>query len=311
MIRIHRIPILLGSLLVFTATATATAQGATLRVPSDYPSIQAGITAASAGDTVVVAPGTYAELILVKPGIVLRSSDGPETTTLECPGIEESPLKERIMECFPGIGRETVIEGFTFDYAGVSGTAIYCEGASPTIRGNVIVGFGWAINMTKGADALVEDNRIERSTSFGVMVHASAPHLRRNTFVDNEPTAITISGKDAYPVIGGSREDANRILGGYQAIRCETRNDIDATWNDWGHEVAAEMTRKGYPADIVTIYDGNNADKSHRGKGRIDYQNWLRPELPGGDESEGGFPMWIPIGLALLLAIGFVVVARR
>ncbi|MGO9019674.1 MAG: hypothetical protein ACLQVJ_15130 [Syntrophobacteraceae bacterium] len=39
------------------------ANAATLNVPQDYPSIQAGIDAAQEGDTVLVAPATYAGCI--------------------------------------------------------------------------------------------------------------------------------------------------------------------------------------------------------------------------------------------------------
>lgn len=46
---------------------------ATIRVPQDYKTIQAGIDAASAGDVVVVSAGTYNERIKLKPRIILKS----------------------------------------------------------------------------------------------------------------------------------------------------------------------------------------------------------------------------------------------
>src|SRR5262249_52101423 len=52
------------------------AQAALLRVPRNYPTIQAGITAASAGDTVLVAPGIYAESITMKPAVQIYGEPG-------------------------------------------------------------------------------------------------------------------------------------------------------------------------------------------------------------------------------------------
>jgi len=45
----------------------------TIRVPQDRQTVQAGIDAATAGDTVLVAAGTYKERIRLKPGITVKS----------------------------------------------------------------------------------------------------------------------------------------------------------------------------------------------------------------------------------------------
>ena len=291
------------------AGSPGAARAATIHVPADHSTIQAALLAASAGDTVLVAPGRYAEMLTMTPGAVLKSSAGPDSTVLVSAGLGGGPLSELLLECPEECGPDTVIEGFTFDDGGFIGKAILCTSSSPTIRGNVILGFGWSIHLEKGADALIEENRIEKSRTFGVLVFASAPVIRRNTFVDNNPSAITISGKDAHPVIGGSPENTNVFVGSYTAIRNDSRNDIDATWNDWGWEVMAEMEQKGYPADIATIDDGNNSDKSHRGRGDVDYRNWIRPEEKSGGERS--FPVWLALAIAVVLAGGFVVIARR
>jgi plastocyanin len=50
--------------------------GKTIHVPADQPSIQAGVNAASPGDLVLVAPGTYKEAVLVRtPYITIRGED--------------------------------------------------------------------------------------------------------------------------------------------------------------------------------------------------------------------------------------------
>ncbi|WP_233204223.1 right-handed parallel beta-helix repeat-containing protein [Halegenticoccus soli] len=50
-----------------------------VQIPEDYETIQAGVDAASAGDLVLVAPGTYAEEVVVStPGVTVRGRDRNE-----------------------------------------------------------------------------------------------------------------------------------------------------------------------------------------------------------------------------------------
>jgi hypothetical protein len=102
------------------------AQGAgavVLRVPADYPTIQAGVDAASPGDTVLVAPGTYADhqvrpveggvarsCVFLKGGVVLRSEGGSTVTTIHLPDDTVQP--QVIYGQDLGLD-ETIVEGFT------------------------------------------------------------------------------------------------------------------------------------------------------------------------------------------------------
>jgi len=68
----------------FIFALVSTAQGATINVPGDQPTIQDGINAAVNGDTVLVAPGTYVENIdFLGKAITVMSKLGPEGTIID------------------------------------------------------------------------------------------------------------------------------------------------------------------------------------------------------------------------------------
>jgi len=50
---------------------------AIIHVPGDQPTIQAGISAAGPGDTVLVDPGTYNEKIIINKALTLAASGTP------------------------------------------------------------------------------------------------------------------------------------------------------------------------------------------------------------------------------------------
>jgi len=310
-VRSSFVPLAVASL-VLASPARAT----TIHVPADEPSIQSGLLAASPGDTVLVAPGRYRELILMTCGVTLRSSDGPEETVLLSPGMAEKIIDERLLHIPEGCDRSTVIEGFTFDPDGVSGCAVLVDGspdhgADPVIRGNVFLQpWGWAIHL-RHSKALIEENVIDGANTFGILCRASSPEIYRNTIKNCTPQAISIVGKDSHPVIGGSPENGNKLLNNNRSVANESVNDIDATYNDWGWETATEMDRKGYPADIEAIFDGNEEGKRGLGRGKVDYRHWVSPRELAAAESGGGRSVPWAIIVAVGLVGAFVLFARR
>jgi hypothetical protein len=66
----HKIGIVMFPLLLEVSSLTA----ATIRVPQNQKTIQAGIDAAKPGDTILVNAGTYKEHIHLKSGITLKSN---------------------------------------------------------------------------------------------------------------------------------------------------------------------------------------------------------------------------------------------
>ncbi|MFH1845847.1 MAG: right-handed parallel beta-helix repeat-containing protein [bacterium] len=127
------------ALVVLMIAAPTIARAVTYHVDAggggDYETIQAGISAASDGDTVLVAPGTYAgagnrDLELGDADMVIFASGGPAVTTIDC----QQAGRGFLLTGF--ITASTHIRGFTITNARLTdthGAGIYCVSGSPVI----------------------------------------------------------------------------------------------------------------------------------------------------------------------------------
>jgi len=112
----------------------------TIHVPGDQPTIQAAINAASNGQTVLVAPGTYTENINFNgKAITVISSGGPSVTTID--GGQQGA----VAAFTSGEGLSSVLSGFTIQNGvttfgnGYKGGGVYISNAAPTIENNKII----------------------------------------------------------------------------------------------------------------------------------------------------------------------------
>src|SRR3984893_10821563 len=131
----NRTGLTLACLLIGLQAAPVWAQK-TIHVPGDAATIQAGINAASGGDTVLVAPGTYVENIDFKgKAITVTSSGGPTNTTID------GGQKGIVVNFANNETRASVINGFTITDDGpplptqvtFNADGIFVGGANPTI----------------------------------------------------------------------------------------------------------------------------------------------------------------------------------
>ena len=121
----------------------------TIHVPADQSTVQAGIDAASDGDTVLVAPGTYAaNLKVTGKSITLRSESGAAQTVLD--GSQTGP----VLSLSGAATISDVVDGFTIRNGTSPGYSppdggIVAQTVSVTVQNNIIEGnYGYGIHGT-------------------------------------------------------------------------------------------------------------------------------------------------------------------
>lgn len=205
---------ILLSLVILSNVAGATI----IHVPADKPTIQAGINAASDGDTVLVSPGTYNEDIsFLGKAIAVASSGGSAVTIIN--GTATGP----VVKFVSGETSGAVLKGFTIENGNANtdppydGGGILIQSSSPIVRDNLITknqadnGGGIAV---LGGSPQILDNRIMSNFQNpavdlgygggGMLVNGgSSLTITGNSFIHNSTTASG-GGLALYSVTGGA-----------------------------------------------------------------------------------------------------------
>lgn len=166
------------SLILLVLAATA-AQATTIRVPSEQPTIQAGVDVATYHDTVLVAPGVYTgdgnrDISITKPGICVRSESGPEHTAIDCEGLGRAFIVWDTAVVPPTIDGFSIVNGVADDVGG----AIRCHMIALKIRNCV-----FARNSAENGGAIHY-----RGYDPEYPYPAFLPIIENCTFVENDAT---------------------------------------------------------------------------------------------------------------------------
>ena len=165
----------------------------TIRVPGDRLTIQAGLDAASSGDTVLVAEGTYSgagnrDLDFTGKDLVLLSETGPETTIIDAAATFDDPHVG--CQFTRGESPATRVEGITIMRA-YGGGATCRDGSSPTFvrcfftRCDGVSAGGVDVDNASPAFTDCRFSRNTPATGGGIRLNASQSTFVRCTFVDN------------------------------------------------------------------------------------------------------------------------------
>jgi parallel beta-helix repeat protein len=213
-----------AAMLVVPLQAEGTTGVAVLQVPQDFPTIQAAVNAAAAGDTILVSPGTYVELVdfLGKP-ITVESTDGPATT---------------------------VIDG---NHAGTVVRISAGPAQTPTLRGftvrNGVGQFSGGGIITTGGPALIEGNRVTGNSNCNgaIEVFFSDATVRNNVISGNAPNNC-----------GGGLGGGGILIGGAGAATITGNVITDNVSSSDGGGIA--MWAAGAPTISGNVISGNTAN---------------------------------------------------
>ncbi|MCH7870500.1 MAG: hypothetical protein IID33_02255 [Planctomycetes bacterium] len=189
---------------------------AVLNVPTaQYPTIQSAIDAAGTGDEIVVAAGTYSEVINFNAkAITIRSADGPAVTTIDGAGLDES-----VVLCVMLEGPNSVLEGFTItggtgntSFVDPVGGGLFVLQASPTVTRCVFSAnsakFGGGVYVSNGGptfqSCIFADNNASRdggaiysllssTTITNCTVYANTAQAFGGVFINESGSVITNS----------------------------------------------------------------------------------------------------------------------
>ena len=272
------------------AVAGTCAPAATIHVPSEQATIQAGINAATTGDTVLVECGTYSEHdIQMKSGITLRSETG------EASCVEINALGGRGFYC-QLLSDATHIEGFTVTGGSATdGGAMYCEDycepviSECTFISNAATNDGGAIFCHHYASPRLVDCEINENSALadggGMACYAfSNPVLEGCVFSGNSANnggAIYCTNRSSPSLTGctlsGNTASADRGGGLYSSDNsCPTASECMFSDNMARHGAGLNCYGGTFLLEHCT-FSGNSAERegggvrSHSSVGTLEY----------------------------------------
>ncbi|HEY3267528.1 MAG TPA: right-handed parallel beta-helix repeat-containing protein [Armatimonadota bacterium] len=264
-----------------------------------FPTVQAGIDAASAGDEVWAAAGTYPENITLKSGVGLyggfvgnEQSRDPRSPRVKI-SLLDGQSKGTVIIIAANATSATVVDGFDIEHGsgpiangfGAAGGIYVGTGGTPIISNNTISNCsaradrtipsaGGGIYVDKGAMPLIAGNSISYNYAmFGGGIWAYGGLIRDNVFHYNGAVHfyLTYAAGGALDIVGSPTVVVHNIFegnscvssgGGGGAINCGSGVVMDNTFVDNSGTYGGALQCTGYPTVVRNAFLDTTAGHS-------------------------------------------------
>jgi len=204
---------------------------------ADFTTIQAAVTAAESGDTIIVKDGVYTENVVVDKSLTLKSENGSARTTVEAAESNADVVKIAA----PNV----TIDGFTVTGATTAGKAgINVTGSSggAIVKNNLSTGNNEGISVGVANNNTISGNVVEQSGRYGInLSNTTGNSITGNTCSNNtggSGFALYLADNANNNTVSGNTSDSNligiRVKNAYSNIIYEN-NSVN---NNYGLEIA-------------------------------------------------------------------------
>lgn len=159
-----------------------------IRVPQDFPTIQAAVDAADADDIITVAPGLYQENIVIAKRLTLQGAEAYQVTI----AAADSSRPTLVVRLAQGV----IMQGFTIT-GGYNGVRVEGQ-AQAMLTANRIAGNRWdGVEIRGPAQAVIESNEIFSNGDDGIEVwdYGQATIAKNKIFGNWEGVSVWVSAQ--------------------------------------------------------------------------------------------------------------------
>jgi parallel beta-helix repeat protein len=238
--------------LLLLATVAPSARGATITVPTDRPTIQAAVDAATGGDVILVEAGTYAESVRIgrgRDGLTVAAADESDPPVL-VPGLRRRDSALHVDRAddvtIDGLVIRDVFEGVRVtDALGVRLARLEIEDAGVAVRllraglvqiDAVEIGgtrLGPGIRVDRSRDVLVTDVTVEATRREGVLMRDAPGAVLTRVFVADASTRDGIALRRSLDslvagcIASGNARDGIRVQGSSSITLRDNQADLN------------------------------------------------------------------------------------